>query len=481
MKNLDHQHSGVIRLERMPDFALGKLEISPSRRTISGDCGRAVLEPRMMQVLVTLAEQSGHLVTREALVEKCWSGGPVGDDSLNRAIAGIRRGLRVAVGSAVRIQTVSSAGYSLMEATQEAAAQGAATAILAEAVEAGWRSWRLGMPSPDIPTLDRLREAASIAPERADVWALLALVARNAAEHADAADCASFVADCEAAGRRALVLDPRQGCARAALISLPPIFGDWIRRRPDLIQAQADEPGNIVLTHDLAMLEMATGRPSAAAPLIEMLMERDPLAAIFHYKRVYHLWTLGRVSEMDRVADRAMQLWPHHPAIWFARFWSLAFTERPAQASQQLADAATLPIIPPPARSTMEVTLRAVMDRANEEARKSAIEANVAASQRGPAQSVAAIIHLGGLGAVEEAFDVAEGYLARRGPIAVSVRRTDTDPSITDQHRRVTQMLFIPATASMRACSRFDTLCRTIGLEDYWSRMQLRPDHALDG
>ena len=49
--------------------------------------------------------------------------------------------------------------------------------------------------------------------------------------------------------------------------------------------------------------------------------------------------------------------------------------------------------------------------------------------------------------------------------------------SINDQHRRKTNMLFVPVSANMRADPRFSRLTRDIGLADYWSRAQITPDH----
>ncbi|HEY0115940.1 MAG TPA: winged helix-turn-helix domain-containing protein [Allosphingosinicella sp.] len=464
-------------LVRRPDVVLGPIVISPATRTVSGYGGRAVLEPRMMQVLLCLAERPGGLVTRAELLDRCWGAAAVGDDSLNRAIAGIRRAARQAVGEALQIETVAGAGYALALQADQADGTTAGKAPGQEAVAEGWRSWRLGLPVPDRSAIQRLRRAVEAEPRHAEGWAVLALLLRHAAEHAQASDCARYVEECRGAADAALALDPCQGTARAALVSLPPLFGDWLSRRARLTAILEEQADSAPAMHDLAILEMATGRPSAAIPLIEALMERDALAAIFHYKRVYHLWTLGRLSDMDQAADRAMQMWPRHPAIWFARFWSLAFTGRPDQAMQQLADDGSRPDIPLPALVPLEKTLIALRDGANQQARVEAVNANIQAAARGPAQSVAAIIHLGGLGAVEEALDVAETYLTRRGPVAVSLRRTDTDPSITDQHRRVTQMLFIPASAPLRRSPRFDRLCEEIGLSDYWRRAGVVPDH----
>jgi DNA-binding winged helix-turn-helix (wHTH) protein len=463
-------------LSRLADFMLADLTCRPSVRSLQGPLGNVFLEPRMMQVLLLLSEQPGQLVTREELLERCWNGAAVGDDSLNRSISGIRRAIRQAGARNVRVETKAAAGYFL-----DVVATEGHSVTTDEAVDAGWRSWRLGMPAPDLATIKRLRSVLAAQPDRADAWGMLALLLRNAVEYAEPSHVATLVDECETAAARAAVLDPEEPNARAALIGIAPFYGHWAARREALLEALRLRPGEVVPCHDLAVLEMATGRPSAAAPLIEELLDRDHLSATFHYKRTYHLWTFGRLAEMDQVADRAMHLWPKHPAIWFARLWSLAFTGRPRHALLQLHDEGTRPDLPRPAYVTLEATLAAMMEPPSTEKREEAIRANILAAERGAAQSASAIVHLSGLGAVDEAFDVADGYFLRRGPYAVAVRKSTSDPSVTDQHRRITQMLFLPVAQILRDDSRFDALVEEIGLSRYWAQFGIAPDYRSSG
>jgi DNA-binding winged helix-turn-helix (wHTH) protein len=74
-----------------------------------------VLEPRIMQVLVTLARRRGEVVSREDLVEECWAGRVVGEDAVSRCIARVRR-LAEAYGS-FSVETIPRVGYRLIEST----------------------------------------------------------------------------------------------------------------------------------------------------------------------------------------------------------------------------------------------------------------------------------------------------------------------------------------------------------------------------
>ena len=483
--------SKIKDLARQPDFELGDLRVSPARRHVDGPAGSRHVEPQFMLVFLRLLQSAGQVVTRIELFEECWGGALVGDDSLNRAVAGARQ-IALALGSdAFRIETVPRTGYLLrlapgIDLVRWAGAQQQSVEIeLQTAVEEAYDCWRTGLPKPDIEAIAALEQALSADRGDSRAWGIYALLLRKAAEYAEPEECASFVRRCEQAARRALSLAPSQSDALVALTGVIPIFGNWAGARTQLTAVLEADPDHVPAGHDLAILEMATGRPSAAAPIIEDLIARDPLAATFYYKRMYHLWTMGEIAELDRVAARALQLWPNHPAIWSARLWSLRFTDRAEQALRLLEDDAYRPPMPPPALDLLRQTcaVAATVQRGEEvdlEMRRRAISLAIAASGRGPAQSVAAIISLCSLEAVPEAFDVAYGYYLGQGRVIAPLIRGSGDLSITDQHRRVTQPLFIPAARCMRENRRFPRLCDDLGLTAYWQKFGLTPDFLSD-
>lgn len=462
----------------MTAMRVGPLAIDVATRRLSGPRGRTIAEPRVLQVLLTLAAADGKLVTRASLFEQCWGRTPVGDDSLNRAIAALRRVLRDTVGEALKVETVAGAGYfiSVTAHAPQPALDHNATAAMA----AGWAYWKSGAPIVDTEVLTALRCAVSAHPGSSDLRATLALALRQAVEYSESQDCAKLVAECESEATSALAINPRQPHAASALIGLVPIFGDWLPRRLKLLDLLERLPNDLVALHELAILEMATGRVQAAAALGEQLLRREPLAATFHYKRVYHCWSTGQLGEMDRVADAAMQLWPRHSAIWFARLWSLAFTGRLRHARQHLNDQESRPVLPPPALALIDLTFAALEPTSNAELRQLAIKANLQSAEHGPAHSVAAVMYLSALDALDEALEVAAGFLARRGTVSVGLRKMPTDPTVTDQHRRVTQMLFLPVTAALRKHPGFSQLCEDMGLADYWRRADVVPDFLKD-
>src|SRR3954447_14509903 len=95
------------------DFRLGDVAVSPPTRTVRGPGGTLDVEPRVMQVLVVLADAAGEVVTRETLFNRCWGSVYVGDDSLNRAVAAVRRALADVGGKGFEIETIPRTGYRL--------------------------------------------------------------------------------------------------------------------------------------------------------------------------------------------------------------------------------------------------------------------------------------------------------------------------------------------------------------------------------
>lgn len=476
-------------LAQRADFRLGDLRISPARRRVDGPGGSRTVEPQFMLVFLRLLDTAGKVVTRAELFEECWGGAAVGDDSLNRAVAGARQ-IATAVGSeAFIIETLPRTGYTLTLAPGVAAVsstdqQQKKETRLQSAVEEAYDCWRTGLPTPDHDAIRLLRSTLTPDVHDARAWGMYALLLRKGAEYAEPDECADMVRACEQAARRAFSLARRQSDAEVALAGVIPIFGNWSTAREKLTAVRGADPDHIPAAHDMAVLEMATGRPSRAKPIIEELIARDPLAATFYYKRIYHLWTFDKIAEMDQVAARALQLWPRHPAIWMARFWTLLFTARADQALQSLNDETSRPPLPPPALDLLRRTCAVAGGRAerqlDQDARDTAISMAVAAAARGPAQAVAALLSLLAADAIDEAFAVTYGYYLGRGSVNAPLRWNASDPSITDQHRRVTQPLFTPAAIRMREDERFARLCDDIGLTNYWESFEITPDFLAD-
>jgi DNA-binding winged helix-turn-helix (wHTH) protein len=102
-----------VDLAQEADFSLGGLRVSPSLRKVAADAWQETLEPRVMQVLVVLAEARGAVVSRDALIARCWGGRIVGDDAIGRCIGRIRQLAQRTGPAGFGIETVPRVGYRL--------------------------------------------------------------------------------------------------------------------------------------------------------------------------------------------------------------------------------------------------------------------------------------------------------------------------------------------------------------------------------
>jgi DNA-binding winged helix-turn-helix (wHTH) protein/TolB-like protein len=103
-----------VELAREPDFTIGSVTVQPSLRKITGPQGEAMLEPKVMQVLVALGTPMNTILSRDDLIERCWDGRVVGDTSINRVISLLRSGFRAVAGEEVVVENVPKVGYRLI-------------------------------------------------------------------------------------------------------------------------------------------------------------------------------------------------------------------------------------------------------------------------------------------------------------------------------------------------------------------------------
>ncbi len=458
-----------------------------------------------MQVLLTLSDAAGGVITREDLLRICWNNQIVGEDALNRAIAEVRRVARTLAADGFVVETIPRTGYRLTGALARpvaAAAQSAparavgsrravlaagASGLVAAAGLAAWRFWPNGddrraaqlAAEARLATKDNLpegvnrgvallRQAVAVEPNDAALWGQMAMALRTRSEFARPGDTAAAVEACEAAAERGLALDPRQPDARLALILLRTSYGDWLDVERKLRALLADAPRHTETLAALGFLLMAVGRTAEAEAANAQAAAQEPLSPLYQYRLMYHLWSLNRVGEADRTIDRAIELWPRHPGVWFARIWLMGFTGRASVALAQIADVASRPPTMS-ARSAdyLRLSMEAIGSR-DRAAKAAATAANLAAAQDGTGGPINATMILTALGSLDEAFTVANGYLLRHGPSVSSLHPAPGQTLVTDQVHRKTQMLFVPVCAPLRADPRFDDLCRGCGLTDYW-------------
>lgn len=117
---MDERHDSVerVQLAREQPFRLGTLEVRPSTREIVGPDKRAVLQPRAMQVLVALARARGRVVDRDELMQSCWAGVVVGEESVTRVVSRLRAALQAMDAVDCRVEAIARVGYRLVSASE---------------------------------------------------------------------------------------------------------------------------------------------------------------------------------------------------------------------------------------------------------------------------------------------------------------------------------------------------------------------------
>lgn len=97
-------------------FTLDALRVEPMAGLVSGPGGHERLDPKVMDVLLLMAERAGQVVLREELLARLWPNAVVTDDALTRCFYELRRCLVHAGGDErfrALVETVPKRGYRL--------------------------------------------------------------------------------------------------------------------------------------------------------------------------------------------------------------------------------------------------------------------------------------------------------------------------------------------------------------------------------
>lgn len=110
-----------------PPFFVGDWRAEPARHRLVHGEAVVTVEPKVMAVLVALAQRPEQMATREQLFETVWAGTVVGDDALTLAVSKLRRALGDTPRNPQYIETIPKVGYRLMVPVAPAYAGDSAT------------------------------------------------------------------------------------------------------------------------------------------------------------------------------------------------------------------------------------------------------------------------------------------------------------------------------------------------------------------
>jgi TolB-like protein/DNA-binding winged helix-turn-helix (wHTH) protein/tetratricopeptide (TPR) repeat protein len=141
MSNIPRGLEGVVS----SDFRVGPWLVQPGLNTVSHNSTSLRLEPKVMEVLVRLAQHPGEPVCKEQLLQAVWPDTFVSDDVLVRSVSELRRVFEDDAKEARFIQTIPKRGYRL-GAPVSAIAGAAANTPAAELADSGKlvkHNWKL--------------------------------------------------------------------------------------------------------------------------------------------------------------------------------------------------------------------------------------------------------------------------------------------------------------------------------------------------
>jgi DNA-binding winged helix-turn-helix (wHTH) protein len=96
------------------NFRVGEFLVEPQINSITGAKKTLRIEPKVMQVLVCLAEHAGEVLLKEKLIQSVWSDTFVTDDVLTRSISELRKVFEDDAKDSRFIQTIPRSGYRLI-------------------------------------------------------------------------------------------------------------------------------------------------------------------------------------------------------------------------------------------------------------------------------------------------------------------------------------------------------------------------------
>ncbi|MFT5784120.1 MAG: Tol biopolymer transport system component/DNA-binding winged helix-turn-helix (wHTH) protein [Candidatus Krumholzibacteriia bacterium] len=103
-----------------PPFRLNQWLVQPDLNRISGPDGTTQVEPRVMAVLLALAQRPGDVLTRLELLDLVWGDTVVGEEILTRAVSELRRVFGDKARKPEYIETIRNHGYRLIAPVTEA-------------------------------------------------------------------------------------------------------------------------------------------------------------------------------------------------------------------------------------------------------------------------------------------------------------------------------------------------------------------------
>jgi len=339
-------------------------------------------------------------------------------------------------------------------------------------MDRGWNSLAQETRDSQNQAIALHQRVVTIAPDFADGWGALAIAYAVAAYYRSRTESDALRQRARAAAMRALNLDSGNGYGRSALAMSVPPNGRWQIVERGLRDAVDEHPRNEVILALLAFVLTCVGRHAEALSFDGRIANSSPPPGVLN-QRLLALWSSNRLEETDRLAEMAIELYPHS-VIWFTRFTILMFSGRARMAIALAEDEEHRPASLSGSSVERLVDQARTVESGRLEDANRLMAAEVARARESCGYAESAIQIASSLGRLDEAFALAEAHYFGRG--FAGGRSAETGCSDSDLEYRMTKVLFWPSTRLMRADPRFNRLTEELGLERYWREVGVQPD-----
>jgi len=355
-------------------FVTGEWTVTPTRNLLVRGQEQVRVEPRVMDVLVHLAERSGEVVSKEELVQQVWDGRYVADDVLTVTIYALRKALGDDARRPRYLETVSRRGYRWIAPVKSAGPQTTTRPEAARSRALAWRrlagtvalvlfavgaGWILTIPrrSRHVPTpeaheayvkgryfLDQ-RSVKGWQQSLEQFERAVALDPQSPAAHAGLADAYSAMSDfgvaspaqmrprAMKAAQRALELDPQSAEGHEALGRAQFLFDwDFARAERSLARAIALDADYMPAHQAMAWLKSARGQHAVAIAAARRALQLDPVNTARYTELAWVLALGGHYDEARHEIERALQLNPRSFEIHLMKGWTYELAGQPDEA-----------------------------------------------------------------------------------------------------------------------------------------------------
>jgi len=322
-------------------------------------------------------------------------------------------------------------------------------------------------PGSTMQAIALLTQATQAAPNSAVAWGSLALAYAVRKRTLALPERAGLDIRSRAAAKRSLELDPRDPRALGALLLLDPVYRHWLAvERADRIAVRKNTSVPLLLSIMSDMLGNV-GRWNDALSFSRRMDRQHFLIPGADRRFITDLWASGDIQAADDTLKASVEHWPQHPEIWRMRVAYLMYSGRGGEALALLRNDAERP---DEIRDDFVDAMRAAAEAlGGVRPARSAVDVALAFLRRNPVSALHVANACSALNALDDAFDILEGYYFNSGTWAgVAPTAGDAD--------RITQPLFLPPMKAAWSDARFGELLRRVGLEEYWRQSGTIPD-----